>query len=203
MVTSLISCTHFQTAQLPKMNVLIHWKLMSDTLHCLESSPTTDLYKTSKLQKTKWSVVQREIVHKCWSQSSLRHISLPNPWFLRSKEPPVAVADATFTYKIPKDGKHFFTKKGPKRLEVARTTGTQVPKFSQQLIFKSEKKWEIDQFQPGHRNDEEQSSNKYHLQLTLRPNTLNHKDDWTVVSYSNDAEDVFLVQTLPLRVMEG
>jgi hypothetical protein len=60
MLTSLISWTPFQTTQLPKMNVLINWKLMSDTLHYLESLPTTDLYKTSKLQKTKWSACSEE-----------------------------------------------------------------------------------------------------------------------------------------------
>ena len=97
---------------------------------------------------------------------------------------PVTVADATFTSRIPKDSKHFFTKKGPNKLEVVSTTGTQVPKCSQQPLFPKWKEmgnWPTLTQPPKRRGAEY----RYHLQLTLRPNTLNHKDEWTVVSLFN------------------
>lgn len=97
------------------------------------------------------------------------------------------IADATFAYRVPLDNGHFFTKKGLKRLELVSKDE------SSGIAFPSEKKWGVDVFPINDSGLDVQSSEQYQLQLTLRPDVLNYKDNWSILSYSNDKRNGYIV----------
>ncbi len=113
------------------------------------------------------------------------------------------IADATFSYRIRMDGGKYFAKNGEKRL-VLLENGSDEQNFNRRtsslrdLEFQRGKKWGIDEFYLNldkqynhHRNPD--LHRKYRVILTLRPPSLNYKDDWTILSYSNDPSYGYIV----------
>lgn len=99
-----------------------------------------------------------------------------------------AIADATFAYRIPLyTNEHFFTKKGLKRLELVKKDDCRG------IGVLNEKKWGVDIFPTKEPGLDFQPSKKFQLQLTLRPDILNYRDDWSVLSYSNDKKHGYIV----------
>ena len=109
-----------------------------------------------------------------------------------SREGRRIIADAIFSYRVPTETT-FFTKEGPKRLELVSDVGVQGTARSQHPIFESGQKWGMHQFELGMPEDSGHITNGYHLQLTLLPSTLNYKDEWTILSYSNDEQHGYIV----------
>lgn len=104
------------------------------------------------------------------------------------------VADATFSYRVQVDGDKFITKIGPKKLALVKDEPVGERRSNEnELLFERGKKWGIDSFSVGDERRDKQHTDGYRLILTLRPNAMDYKDEWSVLSYSNDKTHGFIV----------
>lgn len=104
------------------------------------------------------------------------------------------IADATFAYRVPLHDEQFFTKKGLKRLELVTKDESVDSDVS------SGHKWGVDVADVSPSNDRNDpgldakpANKKHQLQLTLRPDVLNYRDDWSILSYSNHKKHGYIV----------
>ncbi len=109
------------------------------------------------------------------------------------------IADANFSYRIQVGDSNFFTKVGPKRLSLVEdnpstTSSTKIKISNKHPMFEIAKKWGIDSFALGqNENNMEKNVNGYKLILTLRPDSMDYKDEWSILSYSDDDDCGFIV----------
>lgn len=104
------------------------------------------------------------------------------------------IADADFNYFIPLDKSEKKSTAGfhtvGRRLELVKNGDEN--DCNRKYLFSGKKKWGIDDFE-SHILDERESGPSFHLKLSLRPYQLNYNDEWTILSYSNDASNGYFV----------
>ena len=111
------------------------------------------------------------------------------------------IADAAFSYRI-KNNKGYFTKNGDKRLILSNIQNNEEAALQDNEYHEGSGKWGIDSFMTNQKgapfvNDAnvlsgtKQDGRK--LKLMLRPSKMNYVDDWTILSYSTEADKSFIV----------
>jgi hypothetical protein len=126
------------------------------------------------------------------------------------------IADATFSYRVKKNNGGFFTKNGDKRLtiidiiqddprgDIGTSTSSYTRTFNNEIA--KGKQWGKDSFQQESSNnklkndkniktndEQQQQQQGLQLTLTLRPEKMNYKDEWTILSYSTNLNNAYIV----------
>ena len=156
----------------------------------LSKSSATTSNEISHLLRGRWYITAGLNPTFDTFDCQIHEFSAPENILKRKLEGVVAIAN--FSYRVPLGNNEFSTKNAPKSLQLIKDEPFNSVKNVEEPIFEEGKKWGIEPFSLSDRKGVAQPSNGYNLQLTLRPNQMNYKDNWYILSYSTDVKYGFI-----------